>query len=962
MLVFACLFGLSSFGQGACNQFSYYYSDINYPGGVKQSDIYAVALEGDAAILSPIALDLAYGAHIAFDEESGLLFLINDSNGHVQTLDPSTGELGEINTPESSLSGVVTAGINADGRFIVGSGNGNIYDLDLSTSPYGVSLFDSGADISGGDLTFTDNGMYLASKPNGNLYAVIPDFDNVFLGNVQNQVTGMATYEDQSGVIVSSNGSDAFYVYDVGADVTEAGVYYAELEGVSFTLTNGDMASGCTSRENSVEGCDDFRTYYIHDAQGGGPDILYSVIMNEGGGADLTEIAELAGGSHLGVGPDGLLYIVQHGTKVLRIMDPNTAEILDEVQIVADGIGGIPAVVVGDDGTVYVGANDDMIYTVDIATGQATPYGEGNVSGGDLVFLDGVLWLANRGQNRFYEVGGEGQFDVAATEINGASVLPNGNILISNGNLNSLFEVYEPYTGEATGETFNTGLTLYNGDLASRCFDDEPSVACENYKVYLTNNTGGPGRLYEVSLDNDTYVASLTLLRDDLPKSHVALAQNGLLYLIARTGAVATYDPSTDELTDYLPLTIDGNNISGTHSAVVAADGTLYVGSSSADKVYEVDPNTGIATNPVDANVQGADLIQTLDGDLWLINRQQSRFYNLTNGVSEFDIPVSGIYGAGVLEDGLILTGTANSNSLRLVDPSVPGLIEAEYAMDLTMSAGDIAAGCVSGDNVEEGGCYASELIDYSPGTTFNGGTIAANRTDGTQALGEPERSDVQGDYVFASLGYSEDGGSITLGFGGSVPNLDGDDLEFVETTWGNPNCGNEYADVYVSVNGVDFFFAKTVCRADGFVDISDAGDFDYIMYVKVVQGEASSTSDGYDLDGVVALHNCDEVEGGDENPEITIAGVTAVNQLSAFPNPSEGMTNVVFTTGVTTYTTVQILDMNGRVVETVYSQMAQANVEYRIDFNGLALPNGIYITKLMTEKETVIEKLMISK
>lgn len=963
----AALTGLTTFGQGSCNEFSYFYSDINYPDGVKQSDIYSVALEDGAAILSPITLDLAYGAHIAFDSESGLLVLINDANGGVQTLDPVTGILSEVVMPESSLSGVVTSGINADGKHLVGSGNGNIYDIDLSTNPYGVELFDDGADISGGDLTFTDAGLYLASKPLGYLYGVIPGFDNVLLGSVDGNVTGMATYEDESSVIVSSRGNDSFLVYEVSLGVIETGSYAAELDGEPFSLDNGDMASGCTSRNNSIEGCEDFKTYYIHDELGGGQDVLYSVQLNEMGGADMTEIAEVAPSSHIGVGPDGLLYIVAASSKVLTVMDPLTADVLDQVQIVAEGgLGSIPAVVVGDDGTIYIGSANDKIYTVDAVSGAATYYGEANVSGGDLLILDGVLWLANRGQNRFYEVNGEGQFDVAATEINGASVLPNGNILVANGDLNSLMEVYEPYTGDATGETFNTGLTLYNGDLGSRCFDDESSEECENYKVYLSNNSPGTGHLYEVTLDDDAETASLSLLRDDLPKSHIALAPNGLVYLIARTGSVATYDPATDDLSAYLPLTINGNNIGGTHSGVVTADGTFYVGSSSADKVYEVDINTGIAMNPIDAPVQGADLIQTQDGDLWLINRPEKRFYNLTDGVSEYDVDLGQIYGAAVLQNGMILAGTANTNSLQLIDPETQAPTGASYAMDLQMGGGDMAGGCVSGGGdvtPDPGNCYASEIIEYAPGLENDDDMIPAERTDGNQALGEPERSDVYGDYVFASLGYSEDGGSITLGFDGMVPNMDGDDLEIVETTWGNPSCGNEYADVYVSMDGVDYAWAKTVCRADAFVDISDAGDFAYIMYVKIVQGEASTTSDGYDVDGVVALHNCDE-EQGEELPEggLTALDEESINILTAYPNPSEGLTNVVFSTSNDEYATVQIIDMNGRVVETLFSQMAQANVEYRLDFNGLALPNGIYLTKLVTNSDTQIEKLMISK
>ncbi len=958
--------------QGVCNSYSYYYSDINYPGGVKQSDIYSVDLSDGQADLTPIALDLDYGAHIAYDEESGLLLLVNDANGHIQTLDPLTGTLGSTIAPESGISGVTTAAVDFDGNLIIGSSNGNIYTADLGSDPYGLTSYDTGADISGGDLTMTNNGLYLAAKPNGNLYTVLGGMANILMGTVDGNVTGMATMENQENVIVSSRNNGSFLEYTVdGGGVTETASYAAMLDGEAFTLDNGDMAAGCSERSSSVEGCDDLRTYYIHDALGGGPDILYSVVLNDGGGADLTELAELAGGSHLGVGADGLLYIVQHSSGMLTTYDPDLGPV-SSVQIASDegNITNIPAVVVDDNNVVYVGTSQgDEIYSVDPLTGDATFYGNGDVGGGDLVFIDDVLWVANRGQNTFHEVNGPGEFSVDATEINGVAVLPSGNLLVSDGNLGSLFKVYEPYTGDATGETFNTGLELYNGDLASRCFDGNDNVEgdCENFKIYLTDNTNGPCELYEVVLDDDAMTASLTLVRDGLPKSHVALGQDGTVYLIARTGAVAIYDPVTDALGAYLPLTIGEQNITNTHSAVVGEDGTLYVGSSSANMVYEVNPLTGEASNAVSNPVSGGDIIQTPDGNLWVVHRGQSRFYNITDGVTQFDVDYNGIYGSAVLGNGSIIVGTANTNSINIVDPEVEGGIGASFAMDLTMSAGDLAAACITDEpDMVPGECYATEVIEYAPGTQLNGNPIAPNRLDGNQALGEPERND---ELNFASLGYSEDGMAfITLGFSGAVPNEDGDDIEIVETTFGVNGCESypEYADVYVSQDGINFFFVENICRFDGFVDISDAGAFDYITQVKIVSADPSSSPDGFDVDGVVALHNCVDELGEGEEPVVqddnTVeeAEDNAI-QLTAFPNPSNGPVIIEFTSSTNDLALIEVLDMNGRVVETLFNSVTEAGNTYRFDFNGLALPNGVYVTKVTTNNTTKIEKLMIA-
>ena len=69
-----------------------------------------------------------------------------------------------------------------------------------------------------------------------------------------------------------------------------------------------------------------------------------------------------------------------------------------------------------------------------------------------------------------------------------------------------------------------------------------------------------------------------------------------------------------------------------------------------------------------------------------------------------------------------------------------------------------------------------------------------------------------------------------------------------------------------------------------------------------------------------------------------------------------------MFTTGQTTRTTLEVFDMNGRSVATLFNQVANAGQQYMIDFDGAALPNGVYVYRLTTENETIVEKFMIAK
>ena len=86
------------------------------------------------------------------------------------------------------------------------------------------------------------------------------------------------------------------------------------------------------------------------------------------------------------------------------------------------------------------------------------------------------------------------------------------------------------------------------------------------------------------------------------------------------------------------------------------------------------------------------------------------------------------------------------------------------------------------------------------------------------------------------------------------------------------------------------------------------------------------------------------------------------ISTLTSYPNPTTGPSKVVFVTGETTRTTVEIYDMNGRNVGILFNQEAQKGEQYTLDFNGSQLPNGVYIYRMTTSNETIIEKFMIAR
>jgi hypothetical protein len=82
---------------------------------------------------------------------------------------------------------------------------------------------------------------------------------------------------------------------------------------------------------------------------------------------------------------------------------------------------------------------------------------------------------------------------------------------------------------------------------------------------------------------------------------------------------------------------------------------------------------------------------------------------------------------------------------------------------------------------------------------------------------------------------------------------------------------------------------------------------------------------------------------------------------FSLMPNPTSGMTNVEFNLTERSDVKMEIVDMTGRVIETVYQQESPEG-NYRLAFDVANLPNGLFIVKLSTGETTYTEQLVISK
>jgi hypothetical protein len=87
---------------------------------------------------------------------------------------------------------------------------------------------------------------------------------------------------------------------------------------------------------------------------------------------------------------------------------------------------------------------------------------------------------------------------------------------------------------------------------------------------------------------------------------------------------------------------------------------------------------------------------------------------------------------------------------------------------------------------------------------------------------------------------------------------------------------------------------------------------------------------------------------------------ISTSNTISVFPNPTYDLINIYFTSENFEKTTIQIIDLNGRIVKILYSDNPKIG-ENRLTFNKAALTAGTYFVNITTSSKTLKnEKLII--
>lgn len=694
-----------------CPDFSTYYLSFS-TSRIDTTKIFGVSLTGGNAELTLITSLPGHKLHGAFNEADGYIYTISQTDARLRAFDPATGTLvSDIATTSIPTGSIVGVAYKDPSTLVIAHPDAQkLYYLDINT---GVATFFANAPVRGGDVFYdTAGNLFLAAKDapgstTGKIYSVSPSGIVTALYPVP--AMNGATLSAYGNVLISPTYTSTYQEYDAAGNLVAT--YPAMLNGASFDLVNGDMASGCYSEpvQPVTPGTTCEFAYYLSkniDQTSGTVSELYGVELN-GSDADVTLLENFNYPIHIAMdGDNELLYLVSNTSPVtVQSYEPATGTFGPLVNL---AITDVPQTAFGNGALYIASSSDDVVYTVDYPAGTLTAVGSVNVAGGDLAFdANGDLLSVNSrmitkvsltgGSNSTYANLGTGN------SVAGLALTPSGDLLVSDQSEDEL-NVYDntgtlqaTYSLKLNGATF----TQLNGDLASACVAlPEPPASCE-FAYYLSRNidqTGGTvSELYGVELNGTD--ADLTLLENFPYSIHIALDENGLIYIAGNGGSsatVQTYDPADGTFGPLVALPI--SNL----PQAVYGNGTLYVGSGADNNIYAVDYPAGTVTAVSSSSAGTGDLVFTASGELWSVGSYNTiTEISLTGGSNSTVGSVSGptVVGFALTDADEILVSQNGSSQLKVLD-GTGSATGTTYNLKLngatfTQQKGDLASACV---------------------------------------------------------------------------------------------------------------------------------------------------------------------------------------------------------------------------------------------------------------------------
>ena len=267
------------------------------------------------------------------------------------------------------------------------------------------------------------------------------------------------------------------------------------------------------------------------------------------------------------------------------------------------------------------------------------------------------------------------------------------------------------------------------------------TMALDGDRFIIGDNT--QNKLFQIGLDG-SLISSVDITGTD----YGPVAIDGTIYSIkSELNGLSLYqfEPTTSEFTKIRPITYDwglasmpvsyGPELpSPRHSSGVSADGTKILLATDSDRLFEIDPSTGIATfNPEPSNANGTDYgIDSLNGET---------FVSYLGRIEVLDADGSLLRNMTGLPTYYGLAGISQQDNAQIVSVSVGQSVTADHGHVSILSS---ISGVTVSDTNENGVADAGEL-------PIDGATVYLDLDrNGALDVGEPTTiTDASGMYVF---------------------------------------------------------------------------------------------------------------------------------------------------------------------------------------------------------------------
>ncbi|MBL0061857.1 MAG: T9SS type A sorting domain-containing protein [bacterium] len=178
------------------------------------------------------------------------------------------------------------------------------------------------------------------------------------------------------------------------------------------------------------------------------------------------------------------------------------------------------------------------------------------------------------------------------------------------------------------------------------------------------------------------------------------------------------------------------------------------------------------------------------------------------------------------------------------------------------------------------------------------------------------------------------------------------------DSLFGNDQCSSRHRVEYMNVNGDSCDQDYNIYLDPQFVDW-ELGDYHLtegspLIDAGIAGAIFNTSNDPDNTPPDIGAYYFDQTSASDELPELPSEISTPQN----YPNPFSGETTIEFEVPEETHATLELFDITGRHVRTLFDDVANGRNSVHVSMNGLA--SGIYIYRLNASGYTLSHKMLL--